>query len=173
MQQIAQLQAEYFKLRFGYGDGAACVDWAVERLVADDEGDDLEIVLLVCARGREEVLGLVEVIIARYLGADRLDDEVLAGKYIVALRRAYLEGKETVHSLDTELTKLYPALAYPCWLTMLSRNCEYATDVPEFEEPFEQEFKYISELWANAANLAEFERQYRREISNQHDAKYG
>ena len=55
---------------------------------------------------------------------------------------------------------------------MLSRNCEYATDIPAFKEPFEREFEYVASLWASTASKAEFEAQYSREISNQHDAKY-
>jgi hypothetical protein len=63
---------------------------------------------------------------------------------------------------------LYPALDYPDWLTMLSRNCEYAIDVPDFERPFEDEFRYIASLWAQAEGLAAFEGEYRRQISNGH-----
>jgi hypothetical protein len=55
---------------------------------------------------------------------------------------------------------------------MLARNCEYATDVSAFKEPFEREFEYIASLWASAASQAEFDAKYSREISNQHDAKF-
>jgi len=54
MQAIEILEYEYFLLRFGWGGGDACVDWAVTRLGNDEEGDDLEIVLLASARGREK-----------------------------------------------------------------------------------------------------------------------
>jgi hypothetical protein len=169
--KIALLEVHYFELRFGYGDGAACVEWAVDRLTFDEEGDDLEIVLLASARGRNEVSPLVEIIVERYLGKNALDDQLAAGKLIVRLRQAYLQGKETVHSIDAKLTRLYPQLGYPNWLGMLTRNCEYATDVCAFEKPFEQEFDYISTLWKSAYTRFEFEQQYRPEISQQHDAK--
>lgn len=39
---------------------------------------------------------------------------------------------------------------------MLSRNCEYATDVESFEIPFHEEFNYIFELWKSCMSLAEF-----------------
>ncbi|WP_332877891.1 hypothetical protein [Massilia sp. S19_KUP03_FR1] len=171
MHKIAQLEVYYFELRFGYGDGAACVEWAVDRLTLDEEGNDLEIVLLVSARGRDEVLPIVEIIVERYVGNNALDDHLAAGKHIGRLRNAYLQGKETVHSIDAALTRLYPKLGYPTWLVMLSRNCEYATDIPAFEEPFEQEFDYISKLWESVSTRAEFEQRYRPEISQQHDAK--
>lgn len=29
MEAIAKLELEYFRLRFGYGSGEACVDWQV------------------------------------------------------------------------------------------------------------------------------------------------
>ena len=171
MEQLTELENAVFQLRMGFGHADRCVDWAVERLRLDQEGDDLEVVLLASARGRDEALALAEVIIARYRGAQRLDEQFLAGKYIVELRAAYLAGRESASSLDAILTRLYPALAYPDWLVMLSRNCEYATDVPNFGQPFEDEFHYIASLWAQAGNLAAFERAYRRQTSNEHDIR--
>ena len=171
MEQLTELEIVVFQLRMDFAPADRCVDWAVERLRLDQEGDDLEVVLLASARGRDEVLALADVIIDRYRGAQRLDEQFLAGKYIVELRAAYLAGRESVSSLDAIFTRLYPALAYPDWLTMLSRNCEYAMDVPDFEQPFEDEFHYIASLWAQAGNLAAFERAYSRQTSNEHDIK--
>lgn len=168
MEQLTELENAVFQLRMGFGPADRCVDWAVERLRLDQEGDDLDVVLLASARGCDEVLALADVIIARYRGAQRLDEQFLAGKYIVELRAAYLAGRESVSSLDAIFTRLYPALAYPDWLTMLSRNCEYAIDVPDFEQPFEDEFHYIASLWAQAEDLAAFEGEYCRQISNGH-----
>lgn len=172
MVAIEILEYEYFLLRFGWGGGDSCVDWAVTRLGNDEEGDDLEIVLLASARGREEVLPLVATILERYCGEARLADEYFAGKYIAALRTAYLKGEETVESLDMKFSSIYPKLGYPDWLVMLSRNCEYALDIPAFEEPFEKEFEYVASLWTVAQSLPEFNASYSREKSNLHDAVY-
>jgi len=166
MEQLTELEIAVFQLRMDFAPADRCVDWAVERLRLDQEGDDLEVVLLASARGRDEVLPLADAIIARYRGDARLEEQFLAGKYIVELRAAYLAGRESVSSLDVIFTRLYPALDYPDWLVMLSRNCEYATDVANFEQPFEEEFNYIATLWAQAESLAAFEREYSRETSN-------
>ncbi|MCC7697690.1 hypothetical protein [Janthinobacterium sp. EB271-G4-7A] len=166
MEQLTELEIAVFQLRMGFGHADSCVDWAVERLRLDQEGDDLNIVLLASARSRDEVLPLAEAIIGRYRGDARVEEEFLAGKYIVELRAAYLAGRESVQSLDAKLTRLYPALGYPDWLVMLSRNCEYAIDVSDFEQPFELEFDYIASLWAEAADVGAFERRYDRERSN-------
>jgi hypothetical protein len=172
MEAMALLELEYFRLRYGYGSGEACVDWASDRLQHDQEGDDLEIVLLAGARKRDEILDLVTVIINRYCGENRLDDEFSAGKYVAALHADYLQGRETVESVDVALSILYQKLGYPDWLVMLARNCEYATDIPEFKEPFESEFAYVASLWDSVENKVEFDIKYSREISNQHDVKY-
>ena len=169
MEQLTELELECFQLRHGDGRAERCVDWAVERLRLDQEGDDLDIVLLASARGLDEVLPLAEAIIERYRGAQRLSDQFLAGKYIVELHAAYLAGRESVASLDAILTRLYRALRYPDWLVMLSRNCEYATDVADFEQPFEREFDYVAGLWSEAGSAAEFEQRYSRVTSNGHD----
>ena len=171
MQQLTELEIAVFQLRMGFAPADRCVDWAVERLRLDQEGDDLEVVLLASARGVDEALPLADVIIERYRGAQRLDQQFLAGKYIVELRAAYLAGRESVSSLDAILTCLYPAFDYPDWLVMLSRNCEYATDVADFEQPFEDEFRYIASLWAQAESLAAFDREYSRQTSNGHDIR--
>lgn len=169
MEQLTELEIAVFQLRMGFGHAERCVDWAVERLRLDEEGDDLNIVLLASARGMDEVLPLAEAIIARYRGAQRLSEQFLAGKYLVELRAAYLAGRESVASLDGILTRLYRALDYPDWLVMLSRNCEYATDVADFELPFEREFDYVAGLWSEAGSAAEFEQRYSRVTSNRHD----
>jgi hypothetical protein len=172
MNAISQLQNAYFLLKFGIESHQPCIDWAIERLQSDQEGDDLDVVLLAAATDRDEVLPLVGKIIERYIGLAALDDELAAGKYIASLHQAYQAGKETVASLDEKFTKLYYSLGYPDWLVMLSRNCEYATDIPAFLKPFEDEFVYVANLWASAASCNEFESQYSRDISNQHDIKY-
>ena len=173
MQALAERELACFQLRHGHGQARRCADRAVERLRLDEEGDDLDIVLLASARGVGEVLPPAEAVIARYRGAQRLGDQFLAGKYIVELRHAYLAGRESVSSLDAILTRLYRALDYSDWLVMLSRNCEYATDMADFAQPFEDEFRYIASLWAQAESLAAFEREYRCATSNRHDVMPG
>lgn len=79
--------------------------------------------------------------------------------------------RETIASIDEKLTKLYRQLDYPNWLVMLTRNCEYATDVPTFIEPFEAVLSYIAGLWASAETRVEFEARYNRAISDSHDVK--
>lgn len=171
MEALTELAIAVFQLRLGFGPADRCVDWAVERLRLDEEGDDLDIVLLASARGIDEVLPLAQAILLRYRGAQRLSDEFLAGKFIVELRAAYLAGRESMASLDVILTRLYRELDYPDWLVMLSRNCEYATDVADFEAPFEMEFDYVAGLWSEAGSAAEFEQRYSRVTSNRHDVR--
>ena len=172
MQAIAQLQSRYTLLTLGVGEIQPCIDWAIQRLQLDQEGDDLEVVLLAAATTRDEALPLVQEILERYAGIEALDKEHAAGKYVASLRPLYLSGAESVESLDEKFTKLYYRLGYPNWLAMLSRNCEYATDIDVFREPFEMEFEYIADLWGKANTLSEFEGLYSREVSNKHDAKH-
>lgn len=172
MEAIEQLQSHYLLLTLGVGQIQACIDWAIQRLLLNQEGDDLEVVLLAGASTDEEAFSLVQVILKRYCGIASLDKQLAAGKYVASLRLLYLSGVESIESLDAKFSTLYYNLDYPNWLTMLSRNCEYATDMDVFREPFEQEFEYIANLWSYASTLAEFEAIYSREISNKHDAKY-
>jgi hypothetical protein len=53
MEQLTELEIVVFQLRMGLDQADRCIDWAVERLRLDQEGDDLEVVLLASARGRD------------------------------------------------------------------------------------------------------------------------
>lgn len=169
MESIEELEHQYFLLKVECGEIKTCVDWAVERLQLDQEGEDQDIVLLASASKGEEILSLVEAIVARYCGEERCNDQFIAGKYISYLYASHRKGTESIATIDVKLSRLYFRLDYPDWLTMLRRNCEYSTDVSEFVKPFEEEFEYIARLWESAHNLADFELRYDRNISNQHD----
>lgn len=134
----------------------------------DQEGGDIDIVLLAGATKEHEVLEQVPRIIDRYCGAAP-NDHFIAGKYIAALYADYLGKTETIESLDVKLTELFVRLGYPDWLVMLARNCEYATDVDVFIAPFERELDYVAELWSRAEDRSDFEAVYDRQVSNQHD----
>jgi hypothetical protein len=172
MEAISQLHDQYTLLKLGFGSIPSCIEWAMDRLQLDQEGEDLDVVLLAAATTHEDAFPLVEALIARYVGPESLDEQLAAGKFIANLFPAYMAGEETIDALDAKFTKLYSSLGYPDWLVMLSRNCEYATDIDVFLEPFEQEFAYIAELWNFSSNRAEFESKYNREVSNQHDVKF-
>lgn len=55
MEAMDQLERDYALLRFGASNSDACIGWAVERLMRDEEGEDLEIVLLAGATKQDEV----------------------------------------------------------------------------------------------------------------------
>ncbi|AXE28624.1 hypothetical protein DK842_01050 [Chromobacterium phragmitis] len=172
MKNIEQLREIYFKAQVGEAHWQDYINWAIDRLRCDDEGDDLDIVMLAAATLPDEVQLLVVQIAERYLGDDALNDELVAGKWIVELHRAYKSGKETAISIEPKLWRRYYDLAMPDWLMMLARNCEYATDVPDFQGPFDEEFDYIAGLWDGSRSLLDFMSQYDSAISRSHDVQY-
>lgn len=172
MHAIEELEKSYALFSLGVGEIQPCIDWAIERLQLNQEGDDLKIVLLASATVQDEALPLVKEIVRQYKGSESMNLELVAGKYVSALYPLYLSGSVTIASLDAIFGKLYSVLNYPNWLVMLSRNCEYATDIDNFLVPFDKEFEYIASLWSKAGTLNEFEGMYSREESNKHDIKY-
>lgn len=172
MQAIDQLRTRHFLFTLGVADIQPCVDWAIQRLQQDQEGDDLDIVLLAAATSEDEALPLAQRILARYLSPEPWDEQLTAGRYIAALWPRYLSGALSIASLDDTLSRIDNGLGHPEWLVMLGRNCEYAIDVDVFRVPFEQEFEYIATLWRQADSLDDFLRRYSREVSNRHDVKY-
>lgn len=172
MEAIERLEHHYIMLIMT-GTTQPCIEWAIERLELNQEEDDLDVVLLAAATQKDEgVLPLVVKILEKYSQLAILDHQVVAGKYIVTLRQRYLAGFETITSLDPKFWKTFAHLGGPGWLVMLCRNCEYATDIQCFEQPFEQEFEYIAGLWASCSTQAEFNSRYSRAASDQHDAEF-
>ena len=170
MEAINQLERSYFLLKSGGGDFRECVEWALERLRRDEEGDDTDIVMLAASANRNEVLTFTEHVIERYSGYQALDEQLAAGKYLVALRHDYLRGLETVYSLESKLASLYERLGFPRWLSVLCRNSRYAGEAKHFLDLFEKEFTYLARLWAVAMSRQQFEARYNHAISVQHDA---
>jgi hypothetical protein len=170
MEAINQLEHSYFLLKSGGGDYHECVQWALDRLRGNEEGDDEDIVLLAACSARSEVLAFAEHVVERYSGYQALDPQLAAGKYLVALRHDYLRHVETVRTLESKLLSLYDRLGFPGWLAVLCRNCRYAKEGPQYREYFEKEFAYLARLWAVAGSRAHFESRYNRAISAKHDA---
>jgi hypothetical protein len=170
MQSINQLEQSYFLLKSGGGDYRDCIDWAVQRLRENEEGDDEEIVLLATSQGPAETLVLAEHVVERYSGLQALDAQLAAGKYIVTLRHDYLREVETIRTLHSKLQALYARLNHPRWLSVLCRNCQHARENRAYQEYFEKEFQYLARLWAVAMSRAQFESRYNHAISLKHDA---
>lgn len=171
MERIAELHHAWFMADLEFGTHQACIDWAVQRLLRDEEGDDNDIVLLAAAVDREEAMALAAVVVRRYEIPDLLDGHLIGGRAISWLHARYRSGLESIESLDRAFSRLSFALGHPDWLVMLGRNCEYTTSVQAFKAPFEQEFDYIAGLWARSSSRAEFEAHYDRAISNSHDVR--
>jgi hypothetical protein len=66
MNGIQQLESSYRLLKSGGRDYQACIDWALERLRRDEEGDDTDIIFLAASTHRREVLTFAGRVIERY-----------------------------------------------------------------------------------------------------------
>ncbi len=169
MENIEELHDICVKARFSLSDWSDCVDWAVQRLLNNGDQDDEEVILLASSSNEEEIKELTKIILVNHLTPGKRDDEYWAGKHVVHLHSLFYDQKIDIFELESRLWKIYYALDSPGWLTMLSRNCEYATDVPAFEKPFKDEFEYIVGLWKNSNSIDSFKCSYDRNISNSHD----
>ena len=86
MEAINQLEHSYFLLKSGGGDYHECVQWAVDRLRQNEEGDDEDIVLLAASSARSEVLAFAEHVVERYSGYQALDPQLAAAGQLESLR---------------------------------------------------------------------------------------
>ena len=171
MEAITELERSYFLLKSGGGDYRECVEWALDRLRRDEEGDDTDIVMLAASGDPTEALTFAELVIGRYSGYRALDAQLAAGKYLVTLRHDYLRGIETVDTLESKLMSLYERLHFPGWLAVLCRNCRHAQGATPNQDLFDKEFAYLARLWAVAMSRQQFESRYNRTISALHVAQ--
>jgi hypothetical protein len=169
MEAINQLEYSYFLARSAGGDYRDCIDWAVERLRRNEEGDDSDVIMLAASEEPEEARTFTELVIERYCGQHALDLQLAGGKYLVALRHEYLRGNQTVHTLESKLQRLYVHLEHPGWLSVLCRNCRHARVAAPYRDLFDKEFAYLARLWAVAATREQFESRYNHAISRRHD----
>jgi hypothetical protein len=170
MKAIHELLEAFIPLKYNFTDGQECVKWAGDRLLHDEDENDEDIILLAGSTEQEEIRTLSSEILERYIDKPFLGEEYCAGKFIVHLYESYTSGSVNIQRLDTIIGWLYVHLNYPDWLVMLSRNCEYATDMEEFRKPFEDEFLYIYDIWKNTRSVDEFKGKYDRQVSDSHDA---
>jgi hypothetical protein len=172
MEAIHELLEAFIPLKYNFTKGEGCVKWAGDRLLHDEEENDEDIILLAGATEEGEIKELTSNILEKYIDKSFLEEQYCAGKFIVKLYESYKADSLNIRRLDTIIGWLYVNLGYPSWLTMLSRNCEYATDMEEFRKPYEDEFLYIYETWKNARSTDEFKKNYNRQVSNSHDATF-
>lgn len=169
MEAINQLEHSYFLARSASGSYRDCIDWALERLRRNEEGDDPNVILLAVAEEPEEARTFAELVIGRHSGQETLDGHLAGGKYLVALRHEYLRGHETVHSLESKLQRLYWQLRCPGWLSVLCRNCRHAREAAAWRGPFDREFAYLARLWAVATTREQFAARYNPGMSAGND----
>ena len=74
-----------------------------------------------------------------------------------------------MHSLEDKLQRLNERLRFPRWLAVLCRNCRFAYEARCHRELFEDEFAYVTRLWAVAMSRHQFEARYNPAISRQHN----
>ena len=151
----------------GSGSTLACIDWGITQLEMNKESNDSDVLSLAATNDKNEAIKITERILNNHLGGG--DPAVSAGKHTVLLNQMYRENLVSIVALNCVIGTLYSQLGHPDWLVMLSRNCEYATDIPDFVPAFEAEFDYIAGLWSKAGSANEFLQVYDRNTSNSHD----
>lgn len=170
MNKIEELKLSSTAQKYGVGHLKDCVDWAVERLVKVEEDDDMDIFLLAGSTEERQIEELVQAILRRYLDPDDLNDELCAGQLLVRLYDNYHSNAISIKKLDPVFwSMMYDLWPSGDWLVMLCRNCELATFMDNFMNPFEIEFKYLTDLWKEAKSVDDFRKSYDRKISNTHD----
>jgi hypothetical protein len=143
-----------------------CIDWAVSELLRGVE--DLNVCLLASSNvnDKHEMDSYIRNILGDNFIISEVELQETAGELIINFGDKYFSNKITIIDIESIIYKLYLSLENNDWLVILSRNAEYATDIDYFKKPFENELKYIIELWSQYTIYTDFINNYHRRISN-------
>lgn len=171
MKNIEVLKYNYLSSTLMKADYKSCVDWAIKQLQQDEDLDNLNVILLAgCSiDSSQEISEYTSEILKEFSPISDDDQELVYGKYLVHLYEEYTNKNISIDELDHIILKMYNKLNHPDWLVMLSRNCEYATDIQSFVDLFEKEFEYVIQIWQKVITVKEFNSIYSRDISNNRD----
>jgi hypothetical protein len=162
---IAYLRHLFFRYWFYMVNASEWIDWAVERLQHNEEGDDLDIVMLAAMGRVDKPRKLIERIFEKYSGLAVSDEQLIAGKFVVLLRERYLAGLESIDSLDHHFRRIFYSDMID-WMMELMRICEYTNALDlGYLVPFEHEFEYIAGLWAAADSVEAFKARWDPDVS--------
>lgn len=147
------------------------IDWAIEELLRGVEDENVCILASSNTNYPEEIKTYLQKIMENETKITQEELYESAGDMIVKVGQEYIDGHIDITVLENLFDKLYMNLGHPDWLVMLTRNCEYATDISCFMTPFIKELDYIKSLWSEFPRYEDFEKKYDRNISNSHDFK--
>jgi hypothetical protein len=148
-----------------------CINWAIKQIEKGVDEDNINILAGLNPNNSWEIEEYIEKIIGEENVFEDNNIQTWAGEVVVKNGEKYFGKEIDIFELERILTELCYKLNYPDWLVMLSRNCEYATDIKSFEKPFLDELNYIMDLWKKSFDLNDFNKKYDRSISNNHDVK--
>ncbi|WP_163341060.1 hypothetical protein [Desulfopila sp. IMCC35008] len=166
---VHSLQEKYFYYKYFFHPISECIDWAVNCLERNQDNGDIDISCLAGAVNETEAEEHCLNIIKSYSPNSEFDKELFLGKYICQLHKEFYLKSFDILALELKLWRLFYDFDEPDWLFMLCRNCEYSTDMPVFEIPFQNEFEYIVQLWKEVKSSKEFNSRYDPKISETND----
>lgn len=142
------------------------IDWAVSELLRDV--DDIDVCLLASSNenNSDEINLYIRNILGENIEFSMEEIQETTGRIIAANGEKYFNKQLSIIEIEKIIYTLYTSVEYRDWLVVLSRNAEYATDIDYFLVPFENELKYIMELWKAYPKYQNFINNYDRDISN-------
>lgn len=166
LQSLRKIMIENF---LGISTYQKCIDWAIEQLLRGVEDENVCILASSNINNLEEIKTYLQKITENEPNITQEELYESSGAIIVKVGQEYLNGFIGLKTLENILDNVYINLGHPNWLVMLTRNCEYATDIEYFMEPFIKELNYIISLWSEFPKYEVFGKKYDRNISNSHD----
>lgn len=107
MNKIDELHDICMKAKFSLGEWRDCVDWAVQRLMKNEDQDNESIILLTSSNEESEIKQLTTEILNIYYAQEQKNDEYWAGKYFVFLHELFCGLEIDIFELEKRIWKIY------------------------------------------------------------------
>lgn len=153
MHPLDHLQKISLLMRMGDLPWTAAVDWAVERLLRNEEAGELDIVMLAAAIDRDDAEALTEAVLTRHCGTAEVRDEMAAACVVLDLHRAYVAGQLTLQALDRALWRLTLHVREVAWLEALAIGTESVLIHVDERAIFDRRFDEHVRVWQDCADL--------------------
>src|SRR3990167_7187889 len=112
IKSIEDLHSIYVQIRFGWSNWNALSQWALERLLNNEDNDDENIILLAGSSFEDEANELANKILTKHLDLEKQNEEYWAGKYIVELYDRFYKEELDIFELSNIINKIYNKLGY-------------------------------------------------------------
>jgi hypothetical protein len=162
MEAIDELQKIRLQIALGDAPWAAAIEWAIQRLLRDEQDGDLNVVMLAASVSATEAESWTRLVLDEHGSATKDRNEAAAMTLLPDWQTLLRSGQLTLESLDTKLCCLLSMTDNAPWVVDLELQCECVLIGWEEQSEFDDFLDGVAALCRQSGSLAAFREAYRQ-----------